>query len=181
MKKLVSMFAALILGAAAAVPMVANAAVGKPFLHGVNSPSELAGKIEASLAKDPSGKTMLDSARCKKDGSCASPIHYLQALQKVNPGAHLTGVAQVPDFLRALKVVDAPAGEYWISCLKPSGKSTFQVEIHCLSRSFKAGEKAWVDPKTNVIVFASDCTNVVEKPAPPKQACVEIHFTTLAG
>ncbi len=164
--------------AALAVPMVAQAAVGKPFLHGVTSPADLANKIQQSLYQNPKGTSMLNPARCKKDGSCASPIHYLQALQKVNPGAHLTDVSQLPDFLLALKVVDAPAGEYWISCLKPSGQGTYQVVLHCLSRTFKKGEKAWVDPKTNRIVFASDCTNVVEKPVPPKDGCVYIPFTT---
>lgn len=174
------MFVALVLSAALVIPGVAEAAVGKPFLHGVSSPADLATRIEASLEKNPKGTSMLDPARCKRDGSCASPIHYLQALQKVDPGAHLTNVAQVPEFLRTLQVIDAPAGKYWISCLKPTGGS-YKVEIHCLERSFKVGEKAWVDKKSGVIVLASDCTNVVEKPVSPKQVCVEIHFTTKTG
>lgn len=181
MSKIISIIVALILGAALAVPMVASAAVGKAFLHGVNSPAELASKIEASLAQNPKGTSMLDPARCKKDGSCATPLNYLEALKQVNPGAHLTSVAQVPDFLRTLKVIDAPAGEYWISCLKPSGQGTYKAVLHCLSRSFKPGEKAWVDPKSDVIVFASDCTNVVEKPVPLKQTCAEIIFFARAG
>ena len=171
MKKFVSMFAALVLGVALVVPVAVQAAVGEPFLRGVKNPADLAGRIEKSLLQNPEGTSKLAPRR-------ASPIHYLQALREVNPGAHLTDVAQVPDFLRTLKVVDAPPGEYWISCLKPSGGGTHQVVLHCLSRSFKPGEKAWVDPKTNIIVFASDCTNVVEKPAPLKGECVYIPFTT---
>lgn len=179
MRKLIA-FLALALGALFAAS-AATAAVGKPFLKGVKSPSDLASRIELSLAKDPSGKSMLDPAQCKQDGSCASPIHYLEALQRVDPGAHLTKVAEIPVFLRTLRVVDAPAGEYWISCLKPQTSGGFQVEIHCLSRTFKSGEKAWVDARTNRIVFASDCTNVVEKQIPVKTACVEIAFTTKPG
>lgn len=181
MEKFISSIVALILGAALVVSTPVSAATWKPFLHGVNSPAELAGKIETSLKQNPKGTSMLDSARCKKDGSCATPLNYLEALQQVNPGAHLTGVAQVPDFLRTLKVIDAPAGEYWISCLQPSGQGTYKAVLHCLSRSFKPGEKVWVDTKSSRIVFASDCTNVVEKPVPLKQACAEILFLARAG
>ena len=177
MKKFISMFAALILGAVT-IFAVNAAPVGNPFLKGVNSPSELAGKIEASLAKDPKGTTMLDAARCKKDGSCARPLDYLMTLQQSDPDARLTDVAQVPVFLRTLRVTDAPTGEYWISCLKPTGKGAYEPVLHCLSRSFKPGEKAWVNPKSGRIVFASDCTNPIEKPVPPKQACAEVRFFT---
>lgn len=178
MSKIIAMLA---LAMALVVPTAASAATWKPFLHGVNSPAELAGKIEASLAQNPKGTSMLDPARCKKDGSCATPLNYLEALSQVNPGAHLTGVAQVPDFLRTLKVIDAPTGEYWLACLRPSGQGAYKAAVHCLSRSFKKGEKAWIDAKSGVIVFASDCTNVVEKPVPKKSECVEIHFTTKPG
>src|SRR3989344_2870607 len=177
MKKFIGMFAALILGAVT-IFAVNAAPVGNPFLKGVNSPSELAGKIEASLAKDPKGTTMLDAARCKKDGSCARPLDYLMTLQQSDPDARLTDVAQVPVFLRTLRVTDAPMGEYWISCLKPTGKGAYEPVLHCLSRSFKPGEKAWVNPKSGRIVFASDCTNPIEKPVPPKQACAEVRFFT---
>lgn len=185
MSKIISIIVALILGAALAVPMVASAAVGKAFLHGVNSPAELAGKIEASIVQNPKGMSMLDPGRCKRDGSCATPLNYLQAIQLKQKlrgeTAILTDVTQVPGFLRKLERIDAPAGEYWISCLKPSGQGVYRVELHCLSRTFKPGGKVWVDPATKDIIFDEFCTNVVEKPVPPKQACVEIHFTTKPG
>lgn len=156
--------------------------VGKPFLHGVNSPAELANKVEASLAKDREGMSIIDPERCKRDGSCAAPRDYFEMFKAADPeSVRLTNVAQVPAFLRTLEVAPAPAGEYWISCLKPSGHGTFKPVLHCLSRSFKKGEKAWIDPITKRIVLASDCTNPVEKPVPPKQACVEIHFFTKPG
>ncbi|MCX6786470.1 MAG: hypothetical protein NTU85_01465 [Candidatus Kaiserbacteria bacterium] len=154
------------------------APAGKPFLHGISSPEELASKIEASLAKNPKGTSMLDPVRCKRDGSCATPSDYFEMFKVSDPAANLTEIANVPAFLRTLEVVPAPGGEYWISCLKPSGKGTFKPTLHCLSRSFKSEEKVWVDPKTKRIVLASDCTNPVEKPI--KERCVEIHFFTKA-
>ncbi|MFA5998267.1 MAG: hypothetical protein WC814_02680 [Candidatus Paceibacterota bacterium] len=174
MSKIIAVLALAI--ATLAVPVASVAATWKPFFRGINNPAELEGKIEASLAKNPKGTSMLDPERCKRDGSCATPLNYLEALKQVDPGAHLTSVAQVPGFLRTLQVIDAPVGEYWISCLKPSGRGTYRAVLHCLSRSFKKGEKAWVDPKTNKIVFASDCTNPVEKPV--KEECVYIPFIT---
>lgn len=175
MSKIISMFVALILSAVMA--STATAATWKPFFRGINSPAELADKVEASLTKNPKGTSMLDPERCKRDGSCATPLNYFEALKQVDPGAHLTSVTQVPGFLRTLQVIDAPAGEYWISCLRPSGRGTYRAVLHCLSRSFKPGEKAWIDPKTNKILFASDCTNPVEKPV--KDECVYIPFPTL--
>lgn len=164
---------------ALAVP--ASAGTWKPFLHGVKTPAELADKVQASLTKDPSGRSIIDPERCKRDGSCATPENYFEMFQKSDPDSHLTGVAQVPAFLKKLEVAPAPAGEYWIACLKPSGDGAYKPELHCLSRFFKKGEKAWVNPLTKRIVLASDCTNPVEKPAPPKHACALIPFTTKVG
>ena len=154
------------------------AAVGDPFLKGLSNPEELADKVRVSLVRNPKGTSVIDPVRCKRDGSCATPENYLRMFQESDPGAGLTTVAQVPTYLRNLEVADAPAGEYWLSCLKPSSRGIYEPVLHCLSRSFKPGEKAWIDPKTRRIVLASDCTNPVEKPVPPKNACVEIHFFT---
>ncbi|MDO8593810.1 MAG: hypothetical protein Q7R59_02855 [bacterium] len=56
---------------------------------------------------------------------------------------------------------------------------TFRVEVHGIARAFKPGEKPWIDPVTNVLVFAEDCTNVIEKPVPvPVAECAYlVHFT----
>jgi hypothetical protein len=188
MRKIISMVAALILGAALAIPISASAASGKAFMHNVKNPEELAQMIEASLAKDQSGKSMLNPAKCDSDGSCGSTLSFLQALQQHPAGKHLTSVDQIPGYLRTLVERTAPAGEYWISCLRSSSnvkvasKGTYRVEMHCLSREFKPGFKVWVDPKANnLIVFDQFCTNPVEKPVSPKQACVYIHFFTKVG
>lgn len=181
MTRLISSIVALILSAALAVPMAANAATGKAFMHGIQNPEQLAKMIEVSLIKDSTGKSLLDPAKCDNDGSCGSAFTFLEGLQKHPAGKHLTDVAQVPGFLRTLKEKDAPSGEYWISCLKPSApvkvasKGVYHVVMHCLSRTFKPGWKVWVDPKTDLIVFDQFCTNPVEKPV--KETCVYIPFT----
>ncbi|MFA6279031.1 MAG: hypothetical protein WCS97_01855 [Candidatus Paceibacterota bacterium] len=179
MKRIVIVVLALFATLAMASVMLA-APIGKPFLHGVKTPAELADKVQASLAKNPKGTSIIDPERCKRDGSCASPANYFEMFKESDPEARLTDVAQVPAFLKRLEIAPAPEGEYWISCLKPSGKD-YKPVLHCLSRPFKKGEKAWVDPQTKRIVLASDCTNPVEKPAPKKEACVEIHFFTKQG
>jgi hypothetical protein len=186
MKKKISLavlifFLALLALVILAPAKLACASVGKPFLHGIGSPEELASKIETSLAKNPRGTDIIDMVRCRHDGSCATPANFLQMFQESDPEARLSEVMQVPAFLRTLEVAPAPEGEYWLSCLKPSGKSAYKPVLHCLSRSFKPGEKAWVDPKTKRIVLASDCTNPVEKPVPKKSGCVKIHFFTKVG
>jgi len=156
------------------------APVGKPFLRGVNTPAELASKVEASLTKDSKGVSIIDLERCNRDGSCATPANYLEMFKVSDPEANLTEVGQLPGFLRTLKIADAPKQDYWLACLKPSGKS-YQPVLHCLSRSFKQGEKAWIDPKSRRLVLASDCTNPIEKSVPPKLSCVEVHFFTKPG
>ena len=154
---------------------VANAApVGNPFLRGVKDPAELARKIESSLATDPTGATVIDQKRCKEDGSCARPQDYLRMFKESDPSAMLRAVSDVPRFLKTLTHGPAPAGEYWMACLK-SG----QPVLHCLARTFKVGEEAWRDPQTGRIVLAQSCTNPVEKPV--REQCAEVRFATKAG
>lgn len=171
---LATAFAAMLFlaGAAEAAP------VGNPFLKGVKSPSELASKVEASLAGDPSGRAIIDDERCLHGGSCASPENYLRMFQESDPEANLRSVGEVPAFLRSLTVVPALAGEYWMACLKMTSDGTYRPVLHCLSRRFKPGEKAWIDSATRRIVLASDCTNPVERAV--EEECAYIEFTTRA-
>ncbi len=152
--------------------------VGDPFLRGMTSPMELADKIQASLAVDPTGQTIIDSARCNRDGSCARPSDYLVMLQESDPSAHLGAVADLVPFLRSLVQEVAPSGQYWMACLKVNGSKRTPF-LHCISRNFAPGEKAWVDPNSERIVLAQNCTNPVEKPV--SEACVEVHFWTHPG
>lgn len=177
--KVIMIVAALMLSVATVSTVDATPA-GKPFLRGVISPSDLANRIEQSLWENPTGTSIIDRELCMKNGSCANPLNYLEMFQESDPGANLTKVAEIPGFLRTLKVVDGPPGEYWVACLKPTDgkKGVYTPVLHCLSRRFKPGEKAWIDTKTKRIVLASDCTNPVEKEIPPK-ACKEIRVPTM--
>lgn len=178
----VIIIAALMLSAVT-VSTVDAAQAKYPFLRGVVSPSDLANRIEVSLFGDRTGESIIDPELCmqKKNRSCANALNYLEMFQKSDPGANLKKVAELPDFLRTLKVIDGPPGEFWVSCLEPkteSKKVTYTPVLHCISRHFKPGEKAWIDTKTKRIVLASDCTNPVEKEVPPK-ACKEIRVPTM--
>lgn len=147
---------------------------GKPFLKGVGTPQNLASKVEASLAKDPTGNSVIDHARCGQDGSCARPVDYVEMFRLSDPAARPITAKELPDFLRTLRVEEAPRGEYWLACLK-DGKPV----LHCVARRFKPGEKVWVNPQTGRILLAQDCTNPVERPV--RARCVEVHFTTKLG
>ena len=152
------------------------APVGNPFLRGVGSPEELAKRIEDSLHDhDQNGRAIIDINRCRQDGACARPVDYLKMFQESDPGASLVVVDQLTAFLRKLVEESAPDGEYWMACLK---YDPYRPVLHCVSRRFKPGEKAWVNPATHRIVLASDCTNPVEKEVPKR--CVEVHVFTRA-
>lgn len=156
--------------------MPAQALVGAPFLRGVKSPSDLAIRIQASLDKDASGKSIIDDARCIKDHSCASPENYLEMFKESDPEAGLENVSQLPGYLKTLRVEIAPDGEYWLACLKLQKSGMYKPVLHCVSRRFKEGETAWVNRSTHRIVLASNCANPVEKEVVKK--CAEVHFLT---
>lgn len=174
MIKIITMCAATLAFLLVVACTTAHAApVGNPFLKGLKNPQELADKVAASLAQDPSGSSIIDPGRCKQDGSCARPNDYLAMIRQTDPGA-VTSVSQLPDFFSGLVAVVAPKGQYWLACLKVEAPGKYTPYLHCLSRTFKRGEKVWMDPKTKRLILASDCTNPIEKPV--RQACAEIHF-----
>lgn len=149
---------------------------GKAFFKGVENPQKLAVMVEQALIGDPTGKSMINTDACRKTASCASPADYLKTLQKSDPDAHLSSLSDLPSYLRSLRMEEAPAGKYWMACLRHSRTSPTGYEplLHCLARAFKPGEKVWINPQTKRIVLAADCTNPVEKPEVPvvKNPCV---------
>lgn len=186
--KAIVIVTALMLGGVL-VSTVEAVPTGKPFLRGVKDPADLARLIESSLKQSDAtgfinldGKRLIDPDLCMKNGSCATANDYLVMFQESDPGAHLTKVSEIPDFLRTLKVVNGPPGEFWVACLrKPERKKgAYTPVLHCISRRFKPGEKAWLNTKTKRIVLASDCTNPVEKEIPPK-TCKLIRVSTRSG
>lgn len=157
--------------------MAYAAPVGNPFLRGMDNPTELANVVESGLRRDPSGTRQLDPAQCRRNGSCASANDYLHTLWAYNSGlrARVPNVAALSAYLRSLKERDAPAGRYWMACLKAT-RGVYHPVTDCLVRSFHRGEKAWVDPVTGKVVFARDCTNLVGRPDAPRPPCYIVPF-----
>lgn len=186
MKQFISTFAALAMSAALVVPALATETQNKGFYYGAPNPQSLAELVEASHKKDPTGKTMLDAAKCKKDGSCATPNDYLVMFREMDPKARekLKSVADVPAFLRRLVKEPGRQGQYHSSCLKPDGHGWTPV-LRCFVRPFHQGEGAWIDPDTKEVILLEDCGNPTPGPAPLEiiilggvPACMEIPFPT---
>lgn len=135
-----------------------------PFLRGLSSPQELATKIRANLALDPSGRTIIDQARCDSvERSCASPENYIDMMNKrdARAGQRITSVDQLADYLDSLVLRAPPPGKYMTACLRQVGQDSYVGVWNCLNRAFNPGEKAWVDPVTGEVVFFEDCSNPI--------------------
>lgn len=174
------------------------AGTGMPMMKGLKNPTELATLVERSLASDPTGKKLLDPARCKRDGSCATAYDYFHGIQIAHPSAKLGDIAELPRYLRSLVKQPAPEGEWNMSRLLVKGeKRTYDhMGWH---RAFFKGEDAWDDPNTGEHILAGFCENVVgsqrspvaEKvtpvkvrgaaSAPVKEKCVELVFNAPIG
>jgi hypothetical protein len=186
------MLSAVMVSAAVAAPG------DKGYYYGAKDPEHLAQLIHESLAKEVSGKTKLSAEKCHKDGSCATPQYYFEAINKALAEAgfkkRLSNVSEVPGYIRTLKVLHSPYGKYEVSCLRPLGNDKFSVVMDCLEREFEPDEEAWVDSeiqgeyKIDLIMITSKCANVVYRKIALKitiiggtLACVEISFTTRPG
>ncbi len=181
MKKLIALLAALSIIWTAGVPAIA-APLGNPFYVGATSPQELGRIIKCDL--DPSRGNNVDGTKiinvkvCGKvgDRAFAAPVDYLGMFQIDDPDAHLTSVAQIPDYLAGLAEMPVPTGKYWSACLKQSTRtvSGWKAYHQCIARSFHKGEKAWGNKVTGRIVLMGDCTNPVSGPEKPDD-CVYIY------
>lgn len=132
-----------------------------PFLRGNGTPQELAQKIRASLAKDPSGNSIIDSVRCGKDGSCAAPHNYLESLRVKKKDLTL---AMLADYVAGFKRIKPSAADYetdWdTDCMEPVDVGVYRAVISCMHRKPKAGEFFWVDDlKDPLNYFFEDCSN----------------------
>jgi hypothetical protein len=155
-----------------------------PFLRGNGTPQELAQKIRASLAKDPSGNSIIDPVRCGKDGSCAAPHNYLESLRDKKKDLTL---AMLADYVAGFKRIKPSAADYetdWdTDCMEPVGNGAYRSVINCMHRKPKAGEYFWVDNPLNPLnYFFEDCSNPRrgEHHEPEevvvKLGCVEIRY-----
>lgn len=130
------------------------------YYYGLNNPSELAALIEESLRQDPTGRTMLNAAKCRQDGSCGAPINYLESFQDKDPhgGWTLENMAQN---LRSLVIDCEVEGVYQMDRIRVVGNASLgETDLNGMSRTFE-DDCAWVNPSTGRPVLARRCTNPV--------------------
>jgi hypothetical protein len=178
MKKFIVAVLALVLTALASPAYTAG--TGMPMMKGIKSPTELATLVEQSLAGNPTGKTLLDPARCKKNGSCATAHDYFFGIQSAHPSAKLGNIAELPQYLRSLVKQSAPAGEWHISRLLVRG-NTHTYDAKGWKRAFLQGESVWADVNTGELILAGHCGNVIgDGPTKPEPKPVPVALTPAA-
>ncbi len=176
----------------AAVSVAHNFAIPhpEPFLRGLprmNMQHALARMIRENLKQHPGGLTLLDPARCTRDGSCASPMKFLQSAQVDRPDITLATLADYIDSLQVhILTAEEAKMQFDMDCLDRD--KGYQVTVNCGNRKFHTGEPVYMDPKTNKFELAADCANWVRgihhEPEPvavvvPK--CAELVFPTQSG
>lgn len=185
MTKIIAVMLAL---ATATLANVANSAgTGMPMMKGLKSPTELAALVDRSLASDPTGRKLLDPARCKQNGSCATAYDYFQGIQLAHPSAQLGNIAELPRYLRSLRKQPAPPGEWYMSRMLVRGeKHTY--DHAAWKRAFFKGEVVWDDPNTGEHILAGDCSNIIAprpvKLTPPRKVvdeCAKVRITVPGG
>lgn len=131
------------------------------YYYGLETPSELADLVEANLREHPDGRTMLDAARCRANGSCAAPINYLESFQQKDPHGGWT-LANMAQKMRTLRLDCDMDGIYQMDRIRVApGSSLGTTDLNGMSRAFADGECAWVNPDTGQPVLAENCTNPV--------------------
>ncbi|MGD0328246.1 MAG: hypothetical protein ABSB00_00855 [Minisyncoccia bacterium] len=174
MKKSIVIVVVLALAIALLANVMHAAGTGMPMMKGLKNPTELAALVESSLTSDPAGNKLLNPARCRKDGSCATAHDYFYGIQLAHPSAKLGDIADLPRYLQSLVQQPAPTGEWQISRLLVRGeKHTY--DARGWHRAFLKGESVWADPNTGEFILAGDCGNVIgaaptrpQTPLPPR-------------
>lgn len=153
----------------------AEASPNKGYYYGAKNPGQIADLVEKSLARDPSGKTMLDAAKCRRDGSCAAPINYVESFQSHDPQAQVT-LQNLVAYLRSLVIDCTVKGKFQMDLIVWTGGSLGRTKVNGLARKFLKNECAWVNPETRRPVLAQNCANPVGQQL--EIVCVYINFET---
>ncbi len=140
-------------------PVSANG-IYKGYYYGASSPQEIATLVERSLAIDPTGRTMLDAAKCRRDGSCAAPINYVESFQARYPRDGVT-LQTLVAYLRRLVIRCNFVGEYQMDRIIYRSGSLGRTDVNGMSRAFLRQECAWTNPDTGLPVLAQNCANPV--------------------
>lgn len=138
----------------------ASASQYKGYYYGAQSPTEIAVLVERSLATDPTGRTMLDAAKCRRDGSCAAPINYVESFRAHDPRGNVT-LENLGAYLRSLRIDCTVSGEYQMDRIIFRSGTLGQTDVNGMSRAFLRNECAWVNPDTGRPVLAQNCANPV--------------------
>ncbi|MDQ1299972.1 MAG: hypothetical protein QG636_640 [Patescibacteria group bacterium] len=158
MRNVLIALALLFFGWAVAGP--ASAGQYKGYYYGAQSPTEIAVLVERSLATDPTGRTMLDAAKCRRDGSCAAPINYVESFRAHDPRGNVT-LQNLGAYLRSLRIDCTISGRYQMDRIIFRSGTLGQTDVNGMSRSFLRNECAWVNPETGRPVLAQNCANPV--------------------
>lgn len=138
----------------------ASAGQYKGYYYGAQTPTEIAVLVERSLAIDPTGRTMLDAAKCRRDGSCAAPINYVESFRAHDPRGNVT-LENLGAYLRKLRIDCTVSGEYQMDRIILRSGTLGQTDVNGMSRAFLRNECAWVNPDTGRPVLAQNCANPV--------------------
>jgi len=159
MKYFLIALAALLFGALMA-PAAEARGQYQGYWYGAQTPQELAGHVEEALARDSTGRTMLDAAKCRRDGSCAAPVNYLESLQAHDPHGGWT-LENMASKMRSLRLDCDVDGVFQMDRIIWTSGSLGRTDVGGMSRAFLEGECAWVNPETGRPVLAEDCANPV--------------------
>ena len=127
---------------------------GRSFCPGgIRSNEELARKLDASLAADPSGNRRLQ-------GCNANAMQFLVAFQEADPDEGLANVSQLPAYVRRLTPMEVDRTiEHRTSCLQERPGGVVAVVMACVTREVRAGETIYGNPRTGAKVLWSGCAN----------------------
>ncbi len=150
----------------------------KGFWYEANlTPERLAKLVEDALLRDPTGKQLIDEAKCARDGSCASPMNYLEAARVYDPQARLEHVSELPKYFRSLVLDCTIKGRFTMADIfKPqTGPMMGRTDTSRMSRFIGPAECVFKNPRTGQPIIAQFCANPVGKrvapPPPPKDPC----------
>ncbi len=173
MKKLLATLALLFGVVFQASP--ATAGTLKGYYYNAANTEVIANAVEASVAKDATGNTLIAPDKCRRDGSCATAAAYLASIRAHDPEAGLTSVTQVAGYLRALVKDCTVTGQFEMDAIDMSSGHA-QARVSGMHRALRSGECVYRNPKTGRIVLAEHCANPIGRAL--GNPCVYVDFIT---
>lgn len=175
MKKIITLFMALLLLAGEWTPAMAAPGMSRSTRHslcinGIESPEEFGGRIKAAIAADPKGDRRIRNCRI-------TPNDLLVLYKDAGPGTPKT-LGGLPGYFQAGWTLEKPEPgvKLWSSCKDDSGRvivRCFAREPHAKSlRDPSRPEKVWV--KGDQRLF-EDCGNVRVQRDVPKDQCIYLN------